>query len=63
MIEEQKDVTLDEMVKRLVDEVGVRIRCSTMSVWLYRRGWAFKKDRTRAGARASRPPGSTPSLA
>jgi transposase len=43
MIEEQKDVTLDEMVKRLDNEAGVRIGRSALSVWLRRRGWTFKK--------------------
>ena len=43
MIDETKDVTLDEMVKRLADEAGVRISRSALSVWLRRRGWTFKK--------------------
>ncbi len=43
MIGEQKDITLDEMVKRLADEAGVRIGRSALSVWLRRRGWTFKK--------------------
>ena len=44
MIEEQKDITLDEMVRRLDAEANVRIgRRSALSVWLRRRGWTFKK--------------------
>ena len=43
MIGKQKDITLDEMVKRLADEAGVRIGRSALSVWLRRRGWTFKK--------------------
>jgi transposase len=43
MIKDQKDITLDEMVKCLADEAGVRIGRSALSVWLRRRGWTFKK--------------------
>ena len=43
MIEEQKDITLDEMVRRLDAEANVRIGRSALSVWLRRRGWTFKK--------------------
>jgi transposase len=43
MIEEQKDITLDEMVRRLDAEASVRIGRSALSVWLRRRGWTFKK--------------------
>ncbi len=43
MIEEQKDITLDEMVRRLADEMSVRIGRSALSVWLRRHGWTFKK--------------------
>lgn len=43
MIEHQKDITLDEMVKRLADEAGVRIGRSALSVWLRSRSWTFKK--------------------
>lgn len=42
MIEEQKDITLDEMVSRLDAEADVRIGRSALSVWLRRRGWTFK---------------------
>lgn len=43
MIEEQKDVTLDEMVTRLAAQVDLSIGRSALSVWLRRRGWTFKK--------------------
>jgi transposase len=43
MIEAQKDITLNEMVARLTDEVGLRIGRSALSIWLGRRGWTFKK--------------------
>ncbi len=43
MIEEQKDVTLDEMVIRLAVEASVLIGRSALSNWLGRRGWTFKK--------------------
>ena len=43
MIEEQKDITLDEMVRRLDAKANVRIGRSALSVWLRRRGWTFKK--------------------
>lgn len=43
MVEEQKDITLDEMVRRLDAEANVRIGRSALSVWLRRRGWTFKK--------------------
>jgi transposase len=43
MIEEQKDITLDEMVRRLNAEANVRIGRSALSVGLRRRGWTFKK--------------------
>lgn len=43
MIEEQKDITLDEMVLRLDAKANARIGRSALSVWLRRRGWTFKK--------------------
>ena len=43
MIEARKDITLNEMVVRLANEVGLRIGRSALSVWLGRRGWTFKK--------------------
>ena len=42
MIEARKDITLNEMVVRLANEVGLRIGRSALSVWLGRRGWTFK---------------------
>ncbi len=42
MIEERKDVTLDEMVERLLAERSMRIGRSTLSDWLRGRGWTFK---------------------
>lgn len=43
MIETSKDITLDEMVVRLGDELNVRIGRSAIDVWLRKRGWTFKK--------------------
>ena len=43
MIEAQKDITLNEMVVRLANEVGLQIGRSALSLWLGRRGWTFKK--------------------
>ena len=43
MIEARKDITLNEMVVRLANEVDLRIGRSALSVWLGRRGWTFKK--------------------
>ncbi len=48
MIEEQKDVTLDEMVSRLDAEANVRIGRSALSVWLRRRDRTFEKKTTHA---------------
>ena len=44
MIEEQKDITLDQMVSRLDAKANVQIGRSALSVWLRRRGWTFKKN-------------------
>jgi len=44
MIEATKDITLNEMVARLRDEVDVVISRSGLSVWLRGRGWTFKKS-------------------
>ena len=44
LIEEEKDVTLDEMVARLADERDVRVGRSTLSDWLRARGWTFRKS-------------------
>ena len=44
MIEERKDITLNEMVERLVAERSVRISRSALSAWLRGHGWTFKKS-------------------
>lgn len=44
MIEADKDITLNEMVARLNDELSVVISRSGLSVWLRRRGWTYKKS-------------------
>lgn len=45
MIEERKDITLNEMVARLDTERCMRIGRSTLSDWLRGRGWTFKNVR------------------
>ncbi len=42
LIEEHKDITLNEMVARLEGEQSVRISRSALSAWLGRRGWTYK---------------------
>lgn len=42
LIEERKDITLNEMVERLVAEQSVRISRSALSAWLGGHGWTFK---------------------
>ena len=44
LIEERKDVTLNEMVEKLVTERLVRISRSALSAWLRGHGWTFKKS-------------------
>lgn len=44
LIEERKDVTLDEMVALLSAERQVRISRSAVGAWLRSRGWTFKKS-------------------
>ena len=44
LIDERKDVTLNEMVARLADEQSVRISRSALSAWLRRHGGTFKKS-------------------
>lgn len=44
LIEEQKDITLNEMVARLEGEQSVRISRSALNAWLGRRGWTYKKS-------------------
>jgi hypothetical protein len=41
--QEQKDITLDEMVRRLDAKANFRIGRSALSVWLRGRNWTFKK--------------------
>ncbi|MGX8008272.1 IS630 family transposase [Mesorhizobium sp. ORM8.1] len=48
LIEERKDITLNEMVERLVAEQSVRISRSALSAWLRRHGWTFKKKSAHA---------------
>ncbi|PRX02268.1 UNVERIFIED_ORG: transposase [Martelella mediterranea] len=43
LIEEAKDITLNEMVLRLAEERAVSIGRSALDVWLRKRGWTFKK--------------------
>ena len=44
MIDERKDITLNEMVERLEAERSMRIGRSTLSDWLRGHGWTFKKS-------------------
>ncbi|WP_284283606.1 IS630 family transposase [Mesorhizobium amorphae] len=48
LIEERKDITLNEMVERLVAEQSVRISRSALSAWLRGHGWTFKKKSAHA---------------
>ncbi|MBU2168954.1 MAG: IS630 family transposase [Alphaproteobacteria bacterium] len=48
LIDERKDVTLNEMVARLADKQSVRISRSALSAWLRRHGWTFKKKSAHA---------------
>ena len=43
MIEERRDITLNEMVERLLAEQSVNISRSALSAWLRGRGWTVKK--------------------
>jgi transposase len=43
MIEERKDITLDEMVVRLAAERELKIGRSALSSWLRSRGYTNKK--------------------
>ncbi|MGV4796185.1 IS630 family transposase [Rhizobium sp. F40D2] len=43
LIDDRKDVTLDEMVGRLFVERQVKISRSALGAWLRGRGWTFKK--------------------
>lgn len=62
MIEEAKDIALNEMVLRLREERAVSIGRGALDVWLRRRAWTFKKDRTFIGAGAPRPFEASPRL-
>lgn len=44
LIDDRKDITLNEMVGRLAAERSVRISRSALSAWLGRHGWTFKKS-------------------
>lgn len=55
IIEETKDITLNEMVLRLREERAVSIGRNALDVWLRKRGSTFKKDRTCTGAGTPRP--------
>ncbi len=44
LIDERKDITLNEMVDLLVTERSVHISRSALSAWLRGRGWTFKKS-------------------
>ncbi len=44
MIDERKDITLNEMVDRLDAERSMRIGRSALSDWLRSHGWTFKKS-------------------
>jgi transposase len=44
MIEDHKDITLNEMVARLEAERSMRIGRSALSDWLRGHGWTFKKS-------------------
>ncbi|WP_236774113.1 IS630 family transposase [Agrobacterium tumefaciens] len=48
MIDDRKDVTLDEMVGRLSVERQVGISRSALGAWLRGRGWTFKKKSAHA---------------
>lgn len=62
IIENRKDITLDEMVVRLAEERDVKIGRSALSTWLRLRGWTYKKDRTCIGAGASGPAEAAPGM-
>jgi len=44
LMDERKDITLNEMVERLAVERSARIGRSALSDWLRGRGWTFKKS-------------------
>lgn len=55
LIDVEKDITLNEMVLRLSTDKSISIGRSALDVWLRKRSWTFKKDRTCIGAGARRP--------
>ena len=44
LIEERRDITLNEMAVRLLAERAISIHRSALSAWLRGRGWTFKKS-------------------
>ena len=54
LVDEQSDITLDEMCARLRDERGVRV--ARVTVWRFfdRRGWSFKKRQAMRTSRRER---------
>lgn len=44
LIEQHKDITLNEMVERISTERSLSIGRSTLSDWLRGHGWTFKKS-------------------
>ncbi len=44
LIDERKDITLNEMVVRLAVARSVRISHSALSAWLCGNGWTYKKS-------------------
>ncbi|WP_103225665.1 IS630 family transposase [Roseibium marinum] len=48
LIEDKKDITLDEMVARLADDCGMKIGRSMLSSWLRSRGFTYKKKTAHA---------------
>jgi transposase len=43
LIDERRDITLNEMVEQLSAERSVRISRSALNAWLRGHGWTFKK--------------------
>lgn len=54
LIEERKDITLNEMMARLVAARAVVIEHSALSAWLRSHGLSFKKDRVVGAPSTSR---------
>ena len=54
LVDEQSDITLDEMCVRLHDERGVKV--ARVTVWRFfdRRGWSFKKRQAMRTSRRER---------